>query len=934
LSGFDFLFALGYDDPDSIIGSYIRHVANGGLTAYKNIYQGGKKAGQSVYVHFVNGVFTAERLRPLVGLSDVEARVLYSAYSVHDINKLVEGAGKSFNTVAIKETVLAELECISVPDFFPAYQDYVEDITWLVRYHSGHYSTAAEGLIPALNLYRLGRERVQEVLGPLMRALDVLELSATLEERTHKVQFLLKLNEVSEAQYAFVTHQVTEQRGLLTNLVHNAVSDHLAERYSLVPLLFYPDGVAYLTEAGNVPSLTGEDLSAVGRAVAQAAAGMSRGEFAKFIRSGNQGITVDRQCLELGVPFEEIWNVIYNHVAVKVTGRRFKIEDMEAKARNDLAAKAAGAKYEAQKPLIQDLLGRLALYPATQGGMGAGELLRSYYIFLNDHFKRQVGDAWPYLYAWLDAPPEEAVRYDLLDPRYQRAYVLAGDLGLEIDPLYERILDDGAKLMSPVEDEGLGDYATLAEYTRRTIHFSFGGERQVDFQAALTAYVENNHRQCCYCGADFPTSKWMAPVAPANVTVQSFSNRLPGGASSEPKKYVCDICRLQFTLERLTHRAMKGIKTMYLHLYPYTFYTDVFLQALRGEVRGLLAQDTSVVFPLVGEAFDAFLADNRLDLVMTTRNKQGKPYQNGLVLPQHARTISNVLIFPLNCPGDNDSEQFLFGLQNALLIQRFFGCKAILTDSAMPVLGRDEFADLFVDNAPLGFEGLLPQDDFDRTTLDRLWVDVLALHRLRSRLYNPQREENPLLTLAQAMTGGRLALFYAADRLVEHKASQGQPGKTVRTWRGISSAQQILPDLRGLTKGEETVKQLETLAQMAWAGRIIGRSLERNALLKPFDMLLSGLEQKPASFGLDTLRAQLTEDIFRHLEAIASDEYKPGRTKREKVKGYVAAFFDGVLGEAYNGNATKLLASSKALRSAYLFYLRERIPMKTREKGA
>jgi len=42
-------------------------------------------------------------------------------------------------------------------------------------------------------------------------------------------------------------------------------------------------------------------------------------------------------------------------------------------------------------------------------------------------------------------------------------------------------------------------------------------------------------------------------------------------------------------------------------------------------------------------------------------------------------------------------------------------------------------------------------------------------------------------------------------------------------------------------------------------------------LIKPFDMLLEGLEKKPEAFGLDTLRAQLTEDIFRHLEAIASE---------------------------------------------------------------
>jgi CRISPR-associated protein Csc3 len=536
LADYDILFSLGYDDPDSIIGSYIRHVANGGLATYKTIFQGGKKAGEPVYVHFINGVFTAERLRSLLDLKDIEARVLYSAYSVHDVNKLVENTRKSFNALAVKETVQAELERIGVPDFFPAYQDYLEDITWLVRYHSGHYSTAAEGLIPALDLYRLDRERVQRVLGPLMRALDVLELSTTLEERTHKAQFLLKLNEIGDTQYTIVTHQVTEQRGLLTNLIHNRVSAHLERRWGLVPLLFYPEGVAYLVERDRIPTLSSADSEAIGKAVAKGAAGMSRGEFAKFIRSGNQGIKVDRQCLELGVSFEDIFAIVYNHVAVKVTGKRFKIEDMEAKTRADLSAKLAHDRYAAQKPLTQSLLDRPVLYPASQAGMGAGELLRSYYIFLSDHFTEQVSDPWQYLYAWLVLTPEQTALYNLLDPRYQRAYVVAGDLGLATDPLYARILEDGARLMPETGADDLGDYAVLADYVACTVTFSFSGEREVDFGAALAAYVANNHRQCCYCGSEFPTQKWMAPVAPANVTVQSFSNRLLGGWGQEPKK--------------------------------------------------------------------------------------------------------------------------------------------------------------------------------------------------------------------------------------------------------------------------------------------------------------------------------------------------------------------------------------------------------------
>ncbi len=448
MTDYDILVALGYDDPASLIGSYTAHVANGGLSRYKTIFQTGKKAGEPVYVHFLNGVFTAERLRPLLGLSDTEAKVLYCAFSVHDINKLVDNERVSFNALATRETVQAELERIGAPGFFPEYLDFLEDITWLVRYHSGHYSTAAEGLIPALTLFRLDRERVQRVLGPLMRALDVLELSTSLDERTHKEQFLLLLNQISDVQYTFVAHQVTEQRGLLTNLIHNRVSEYLERQWGLIPLLFYPDGVAYLARCDRMPQLGSDGLEAIGQAVAWGTVHLSKGEYAKFVLPDRgQGIKVNRQCLQLGVSFQEIFAVVYNHVAVKVTGKRFNIEEMEEKARSKLRAKLDDEKYAVQRATIQNLLERSSLYPQTQATMGAGELLRTYYIFLNDHFKRQIGDSWQYLYAWLELTPEQVASYELLDPRYHRAYVIAGDLGLTIDPLYERILADVAWLM-------------------------------------------------------------------------------------------------------------------------------------------------------------------------------------------------------------------------------------------------------------------------------------------------------------------------------------------------------------------------------------------------------------------------------------------------------------------------------------------------------
>jgi CRISPR-associated protein Csc3 len=933
----DLYFALGWheDESCSVIGDFIQHVANGGLQRYKTIFQTGAKHGEPLYNHVLNMIFVAERLRPLLDLPDTETRVLYSAVPVHDLNKVGHRSGVSFNRLATLEAVKEELERISVPAFFPDYLNYLEDITLLVRSHSGHFHTDGEFLIRAYNPYHLDRDRLDRVLRPLIRALDNLELSAALTESTNKQDFLAFLNSVSARQYEFGYHQVAENRGILTNLVQNQVAGYLEGRYGAVPLLFYPDGVAYLVEKGRAPRTTADDLTAIGKQVAKAGARMSRGNFMKFIRSGNQGIKVDRQCLALGTSFNQILDHIYTLVMRKVSGKRFNIDEVERKARERLETALTNPAESHLYPHIRDRL-KTPLCPSSQEAMGAGELLRSYYIFLSDHFARQIGEPWRYLYRWLKIGEENTLFYDLLDPRYQRAYIIGGDLRLSTDALYDSILQDGRRLTEGVEqreDQSLGDLAALTDYVMRYVTFSFETEQQIDFAAALQAYVEANHRQCCHCGSEFKTSSWMAQHVPADIAVQSFSNRLPGGWGREPKKNICAVCRAQFILEKLSRQSAKNVKTFYLHLFPYTFYTDVFLKALYDEVNDLLATDTTVMMVRSDDALRQDFSDSSSSLRLIPRTKAGKPHTFGLALPQYAEFVGNVIIFPVNCPGENDAEQFLFALQNVLVMQRFLGCRAVLTSSPVSPVNRDAFNDFFMDGIPLGFEGLLPEPDLDRQVVNKLWGRMAALIRLRGELYNPEREENVILALARAMADpSGLAVFHEADRMVEMRGrSRGSSGDQ-RMWRAIATTQRILNNVNIAAKGGQLMQALTELAKMGWDDRIIGRSLERNSLLKPFDMILDALNGKSDAFDLNTLKAALVEDIFRHLEVIASQEYKPGRTKREKVKDYADLFFTGILEGVYRGNINRLLNDEKGLRSAYLFYLREQIPLKEREE--
>ena len=84
-----------------------------------------------------------------------------------------------------------------------------------------------------------------------------------------------------------------------------------------MPLLYYPDGVAYLVDEDRDLQITQDEVITLGNRVIGRIKEITCDEFRKFIESGNQGIKVDEKCLALGVSFAEIWN----EVQIKLIGR-------------------------------------------------------------------------------------------------------------------------------------------------------------------------------------------------------------------------------------------------------------------------------------------------------------------------------------------------------------------------------------------------------------------------------------------------------------------------------------------------------------------------------------------------------------------------------------------------------------------------------------
>lgn len=932
-----FLFQLISDEP--IFQEYLDWADQSqAMRQYKAIFQYGKKAGESLYTHVTNGVFVLETLRPLLEFDgEAEARVLFTAFTIHDINKTTDEK-RSFNDLATADNIAAEIERLELARFFPAWRDYLRDITTLIRDHSGHTGVAGESVIAGRRDYGLDQHRVRALIH-LMRAADTIDLSHTLDERDHKMTFLSHLNSYLAdsgipAQYAFFTHQLVEQRGVLSNVIHNAVIDYLEETYGMTPLLFYPEGVAYLVMKGQAPAPGAEDIEQIVKRLTGDLDRIIQDDLKQFIESKPAGIAVDAKCLEQGMPFAEILGTIWSKVERRMDNP--DLADLDAKARqraersfddNKAALPDAAASVRERLDSATPVVG------ATPVQLRTAELGRSYFIFLKTHFAKETGsDAarWERIYRLFDLPEENWLFYAYFDPRWDRAYVLAQDIHITQEQAFERIRADGEQFLDRQDAAEDGKQDLFADYLSRYLVFGAENRPHVGFGSDLTHYVTNQHNQCVYCGGPFPTGKWMKADVRGDITVQVFSNRLRGGPG-EPKKYVCAVCQLQFLLEKLNYPEVRGENLLYLHLFPYSFYTAPFIKGLSRSLHNLRIKDTALrALNMDSDEAVSNIGEAIRPPTFHPRTKKDQPQPYGLYVLRFAETSGNLLIFPLNPAGNNETERFLFAFYNALVLQRYFGVKVLFSNAPVAPLGKEDFGDLYIDNIPLACEGLLPRSDYaeyrDGTqepgALQDLWKEVKHLFALKPLVSKPN--EDKTADVVRSLAGSPLTIFYDVEKLIEKRLRDKQwLNKELR--KAFTHVEALALSKGGLWMAQLS-EELARLAETARSNRIWGRSFKKSSLLFPVAEVFEKLKQAGRTADREALRAATVSDIFDHLERLADAQYKPGKTKREAVKSFVDGWYDGVLGEVYKGDLRRLLSDEKLIRSAYLFYFNEAGP--------
>lgn len=237
------------------------------LQAFSN-----KGFDQSLATHLINGLFVglflAERLPEHKAVDEERLRLWALGFAVHDYTKAYRRNVTAGQLPIIRRLVAALGGPLAFDDFLPGWRDYLDDIVFIAQ-----NIQTFEGANLNLRDYQqrihlrdleplrmLGS--VADVLVHITSPSDVMYRDARGRDRSYNLRQKMQTLFGAEDAPRLVYHKLLEVRGLISNLLNNAIIDVLEEQ-GYEPFLFFPEGAVYLAPKQDVAQVNQEQITGV-----------------------------------------------------------------------------------------------------------------------------------------------------------------------------------------------------------------------------------------------------------------------------------------------------------------------------------------------------------------------------------------------------------------------------------------------------------------------------------------------------------------------------------------------------------------------------------------------------------------------------------------------------------------------------------------------
>ena len=234
-------------------------------------------ADQSLNTHLLNGLFPAnfieqrlEKLNTTVQrrVQERERRLVVAGFILHDFEKFPDAPDecRKLPLAEHRHIIDVKVRQLGLDRFFDpnepeAYREYIDDLLCVAynaqRRWDTNWNFSDYGLNPVLS------DRTLRCLSDLTCLADSLASIVKHPQDAENTRLNELIHNLSDGQLKFTYHSIAENRGVLTNVVNNALMEahtslNTEDCTYYEPLLYLPTGVIYLAARNTLPVLVEE----------------------------------------------------------------------------------------------------------------------------------------------------------------------------------------------------------------------------------------------------------------------------------------------------------------------------------------------------------------------------------------------------------------------------------------------------------------------------------------------------------------------------------------------------------------------------------------------------------------------------------------------------------------------------------------------------
>lgn len=796
---------------------------------------GRTNADQSLSAHLFNGIFAgayvAELLPPAKQLREIEWQVWILGFVVHDYTKIHGISIEPRYMAQIRSIIEGQGEQLNFAAFLPSWRDYLDDITFLAQ-NTQKVKDAAMNWSLYPNL-KLDERRIltlrylcsfADVLVHITRPADVAERDSRGRDTAQNLRATLGMLFGTERPPRLAYHQLTEARGLLSNLINNSLMRAL-ESQGYQPYLFFPDGVVYLVRDGVQAVLERERLlDELWREVGVTLAGIGDDQQATP-EDGDEAGDVPDADIEGGLrisrtkDYMKVPPVLYellNPPTLLLAARQAAL-----RVRTSLTAERLGAEVADQQGINtgrisqkekKELFARLGTDVLRQEALPNDVRVDQLAEYLGFIWRRMLRFWFPKA-EWPTTLMLELLHLDdsITPERAEAArsgtptgwfYVAARYLQRErLDPeqLDERMAELGTQVLRYLTDHQLtppsdGRFeAAFRDYVQASITvdgqmFAATAALTDRFARELKQYSERkatNKVQCSLCSSPYEARQ--QDKSEVLFKPQQYSNKTRLDTSTVVRG-ICPICALELMLRQVQQGMRAGSaqdeKPITLWLYPTYFFTAETSRVIHNFINQL--RDLNVpgmIFTHLERhgfsldalaAYETFVAPGLDDASGTTWTIRAPTFAD--------RDPASLFFFSLrpamSKPTDTDS--WVVPIFYALALPLLLDIQVVATSSFVPIYSSGaDFRGTAVLDAPHSFANyVLDSDELRIDQLEAQLWRLLRLYQLHLDVFAEPKDHHwgMLNAVAKDIATDPLAVFSYYDRKQRAKAGEGEQG--------------------------------------------------------------------------------------------------------------------------------------------------------------